>query len=122
MTTNSISAPATHVALTTEKTLLIVLKPDSHKSWWIDRKGILSLNHKGIIIWHSDHNISEKPFGEQMTDLISGFKPLGKEGWTVWLSEHGNTWGEWGFGECEYFSNKVLIPIYPATFALGGRN
>ena len=122
MTTNLISAPATHIVLTTEKPLLIVLKPDSHKSWWIDRKGILSLNHDGVVKWHSDHNISEKPFGEQMTNLISGFKPLGKEGWTFWLSEDGNIWGEWGFGECEYSSNQILIPVYPSTFTLGDRN
>lgn len=122
MTTNLITAPVTHIALTTERSLLIVLKPDSYKSWWLPRKGLLTLNHDGILIWHSDHNISEKPFGEKMTDLISGFKPLGREGWRILLSERGDTWAEWGFGECEYLTNRVLIPVYPSTFTLGDRN
>ncbi|WP_373539340.1 hypothetical protein [Chamaesiphon sp.] len=117
---NTTTVPITELTLTTDKPILIVLTPFMPKrdGWWIDRKGLLYLNHDGIITWHSDNFIASEPCGKSMTDIVLGFKHLAKEGWNPLLSEDGSVWHELSFGNCDYSADRVLIPVYPSPFTL----
>ena len=117
--TNITTVPVTGLTLTTDKPLLVILTPQSPKnSWWLDRKGLLSRRPDGVLIWHSDDFISNEPWGRSMTDINSGFKQFGKDGWNPLLSESGSVWHELSFGNCDYLTDSVLIPVYPSTFTL----
>jgi hypothetical protein len=120
MTTDLISHPVTHVALTIAKPLLIVLAPMSaQNAWWTERKGLLSLRNNGLIIWHSDHAISDNPYGEAMTDIRNGFKRVFQHGWEIYLGEADHHWYELSFLDCEYSADQIRIPVYPSAFTLG---
>jgi hypothetical protein len=118
--TTTITAPATHITLTTDKPLLIVLTPMfTRDHWWKERKGLLQVNRDGIITWYSDDFIDTEPYGRSMTDIKMGFKNLFKGGWDVLLSENKSVWHELSFGNCDYLNDSVTIPVYPSTFTLG---
>jgi hypothetical protein len=109
--------PAAELVLTVDNPLLIVLTPRSFRdAWWRDRKGLLYLREDGLIDYASDHTTKVTIFMSQ-----EFLKQLFYDGWEAYLSYPDCPWYEHKYKKWRHEADRVLIPVYPSTFTLGGR-
>ncbi|WP_373543905.1 hypothetical protein [Chamaesiphon sp.] len=105
--------PVSKLTLNIRESLLIVLA--HYKTKAIVSHGLLSLRYNGIFEWHDTDSI------ETFTDLKPRCKQLIGSGFDVCLAYPGSdrVWFEYDLSPCQYFSDRVIIPVEPSNLVLG---
>jgi hypothetical protein len=113
---DSIQLPVSELILKVREQLLIVLA--HHKTKEIVSQGLLLLRYDTSFEWIDTDG------SEVFADPTARFKQLIRTGLDVCLAcpSSDRVWHEYDLAPCEYEPDRVIIPVEPCSFVLGGCN
>jgi hypothetical protein len=110
----SIPPTVTDRVLETGKPILIAI--EHYKTGEIASKGMLWLRYDKVIDW------TDADGTELLTSLFPRFKQMMGFGWSVHLAypSPNPVWGKYDLDPIQYLADRVIIPVEPCNFRLGG--